>query len=115
MGDNNFSNILYTAAIAIFGALAKEINDKSTTNETLSVFFSEIILHGFSGWIVGLAANKYFGFTDLTSITIWAGIGGLFGYDMVKVLYKILVTSIANSRNVKLNESDTNPDDKNKK
>ena len=115
MHNDGFSNIIYTAVIALFGAIAKEINDKATTDETLSVFFSQIILHGFSGWIVGLCANKYLGLTDLTSITIFAGIGGLFGYDLVKVLFKIIVKTIASSRNIKLDDSDTNFDEKDNK
>lgn len=112
INDNSFSTILYTAVISFFGAICKEINDKSKDGtETFSIFFGEIILHGFSGWIVGLMANKYFGLTDLSSITIYAGIGGLFGYDLVKILLKIILTIVTNSKNVDINDITKDEDD----
>lgn len=119
MGNNGFSNIIYTMLISFFGALCKEINDKSHTSESFSIFFGEILLHGFSGWLFGLSANKYFGLTDLTVITIFAGIGGLFGYDLIKIVLKMILTTVANSKNIELDESDMNdlgkPKDYNKK
>lgn len=115
MNTNGFGNILYTAVIAFFGALAKEINDKTTTDETFSRFFGQVILHGFSGWIVGLCANKYLGLTDMTSITIFAGIGGLFGYDLIKIILKMILKVIASTRNIDLKDSDINFDEDDKK
>lgn len=88
MNEHGFFNILYTLVISYFGALCKEINDKTKQRESLSVFFGEIVLHGFSGWIFGLMANSYLKLTDITSITIFAGVGGLFGYDLVKAITK---------------------------
>lgn len=107
MNDHGFFNIIYTLVISSFGALCKEINDTSKEHESLSKFFGEIVLHGFSGWIVGLIANKYLGLTDLTSITIFAGIGGLFGFDLIKVLAKIAISVLASSKNIKMNDDDT--------
>ena len=106
MFNNGFSDIIYTLLIAFFGALCKEINDKTHTSESFPIFFGEILLHGFSGWLVGLCANKYLNLTDIRSITIFAGIGGLFGYDLVKIILKMILTTIANSRNIKLNDDD---------
>jgi hypothetical protein len=115
MNNNGFSNIIYTLMISVFGAFAKEINDKSKTNESFNIFVGEIVLHGFSGWIVGLCANKYLGLTDYTSITIFAGIGGLFGFDLVKVITKMILSTIAKSQDVELDDSDTNFDDDKRK
>ena len=62
---NGFFNILYTAIVAIAGALAKEINDKAKDKESFPVFVSEVILHGFSGWIGALLAIKYTNSMDI--------------------------------------------------
>lgn len=115
MNNNGFSNIIYTLMISFFGALAKEINDKSKTQESFNIFFGEIILHGFSGWIVALAASKYLGWEDFTSLTIVAGIGGLFGFDLMKLLLKIGLKVLASARNIKLDDSDTDFDKEQKK
>jgi hypothetical protein len=115
MNNNGFSNIIYTLMISFFGALAKEINDKSHTNESFNIFFGEIILHGFSGWIFGLLATKYLGWTDMASITIAAGIGGLFGFDLLKVVIKIATKTLESSKNLKLDDSDTDFDKEQKK
>ena len=106
MDNNGFSNIMYTLMISFFGAMAKEINDKSKTNESFSIFFGEIILHGFSGWIFALISSKYLGWTDITSLTIAAGIGGLFGFDLIKVTVKFGFKVLEGSKNVKLDDSD---------
>jgi len=108
LGNNNFSTILYTAIIAFFGAISKEINDKSKDNtESFFIFFAEVILHGFSGWIVGLFAVKYLKSSDIISITIYAGVGGLFGYDLAKVVLKTVLTIITKSNiNIDLDELD---------
>lgn len=106
MNDHGFFNIIYTLVISSFGALCKEINDKTKEHESFSRFFGEIILHGFSGWIVGLTATKGFGLNDITWITIFAGTGGLFGFDLIKVLLKLFLDILANSRNVKINDDD---------
>ena len=108
MNEHDFFNIIYTLIIASFGALCKEINDNSKQHESLSIFFGEIILHGFSGWIVGLIANKYLGLMDLTSITIFAGIGGLFGFDLIKLVGRLALSIFANSKNIKIDKDDTN-------
>lgn len=110
--DSNFFNVLYAALVSFFGALCKEINDRSRNKENLGVFIGEVLLHGFSGWVVGMTAVRWFNITDAIGLSICAGIGGLLGFDLVKVLSKILITSVANSRNVKLNEEDTNFDNK---
>ena len=115
MNDHGFFNIAYTFLISISGALAKEINDKAKGHESLSVFFGEIILHGFSGWIFGLMAQKYLGLTDFTSITIFAGIGGLFGFDLVKMVLKFALKFMAAAKNVDLKDSDLNTLDDNNK
>lgn len=115
MENNGFSNIIYTLMISFFGALAKEINDKSKTKESFNIFFGEIILHGFSGWIVALAASKYLGWEDFTSLTIVAGIGGLFGFDLLKILFKIGLRILASTKNIKLDDSDTEFDKEQKK
>ena len=97
MGDGNgFFNILYTAIVAIAGALAKEINDRAKNNESFKVFVSEVIFHGFSGWISALLAIKYSNSMDILSITIFSGLGGLFGYDLIKVIFKMVVEKIGN-------------------
>ena len=114
MNNNGFSNIIYTLMISFFGALCKEINDKSHTNESFNIFFGEIVLHGFSGWIFGLIATKYLGWTDITSLTIAAGIGGLFGFDLMKLVLKIGVKILASTKNIKLDESDVNFSDEQK-
>lgn len=106
MKDNDFFNIVYTLIISIFGALAKEINDKAKIHESLSIFFGEIILHGFSGWIFGLIAQKYLGLTDMASVTIFAGIGGLFGFDLVKLVLRLGLKILASSKDVELKDSD---------
>ena len=106
MNNHDFFNIAYTLIISFFGALCKEINDKTKQHESLSVFFGEILLHGFSGWIVGLAANKYLGLTDFTSITIFAGVGGLFGFDLVKILLRMGLKLLAAAKDVKIEDSD---------
>ena len=107
----DFSTILYTAMIAFFGAISKEINDKSKDkNESFSVFFGEVVLHGFSGWIVGLFATKFLKASDIISLTIYAGIGGLFGYDLVKIILKMILTTI--SKNNKFDETDKKDEDK---
>ena len=106
MDNNGFFNIIYTLVISYFGALCKEINDKTKENESLSRFFGEIILHGFSGWIIGLTANKYVGLSDLTSVTIFAGIGGLFGFDLLKILARLALNMFANSKNIKIDDKD---------
>lgn len=92
---NGFFNILYTAIVAIAGALAKEINDKAKDKESFPVFVSEVILHGFSGWIGALLAIKYTNSMDILSYTIFAGLGGLFGYDLIKVIFKMVVDKFA--------------------
>lgn len=92
--ENGFFNIVYTAVVAVCGALAKEINDQAKGEESFKVFIAEVVLHGFSGWIVGLIATKYLHLTDLTSITIFAGIGGLFGYDLVKILLNMVLKKV---------------------
>ena len=103
--NNSFSTILYAAIIAFFGAIAKEINDKSKDKtESFSMFFGEVVLHGFSGWIVGLIAIKYLRSTDIISITIYAGIGGLFGYDLAKVALKFILKLISNAKNIEIDD-----------
>jgi hypothetical protein len=114
MNNNGFSNIIYTLMISFFGALAKEINDKSKTNESFNIFFGEIILHGFSGWIFALITSKYLGWTDMNSLTIAAGIGGLFGFDLMKLVLKIGVKLFASAKSIKLDDSDTDFSDKQK-
>lgn len=104
MNEHGFFNIIYTLVISSFGALCKEINDTTKKHESLSIFFGEIILHGFSGWIFGLIATKYYGFTDLTSITIFAGIGGLFGFDLVKAIVKISINAYTSAKDVKMDD-----------
>lgn len=111
MNNNSFSNIIYTLMISFFGALAKEINDKSHTQESFNIFFGEIILHGFSGWIFALIAQKFLKWEDMTSLTILAGIGGLFGFQGLKVGLKFL----ANLKNIKLDDSDLDGDKEQKK
>ena len=106
MNLHDFFNIMYTLVISYFGAIAKEINDKTKEHESLSKFFGEIILHGFSGWIVGLTANKYLGLDDCTSITIFAGLGGLFGFDLLKFMFKLAISIFANSKNIKIKDDD---------
>ena len=87
MNNNDFFIIVYPLIIAFFGAICKEINDKTHDNtESFSIFFGEIMLHGFSGWIVGLYSIKYYS-SDLISITMFAGLGGLFGFELVKKIY----------------------------
>ena len=115
MDNHGFFNILYTLAISTFGALAKEINDKSKTHESMSVFFGEIVLHGFSGWIFALAATSYLGLTEFNQITIAAGVGGLFGFDLLKIVMKVGLKLIASAKDIKLNDSDLNLDDKDNK
>lgn len=100
---NGIFLMLYTAIVAIAGALAKEINDKAKTKENFTIFVSEVILHGFSGWICGLLAMKYFNVIDLISTTIYAGIGGLVGYDLVKVVFKMVVEKVSN---IKINDKE---------
>lgn len=112
--NNGFSNIIYTLMISFFGALAKEINDKSHTNESFSIFFGEIILHGFSGWIFALWMSKNFGWTDINSLTIVAGVGGLFGFDLLKIAIKIAIKSYDSSKN-NTDDSDTDSNKKPKK
>ena len=107
MNDHGFFNIIYTLVISSFGALCKEINDKTKEHESLYIFFGEIILHGFSGWIVGLIANVKLGLTDLTSITIFAGIGGLFGFDLLKFIARLAIGMYTNSKNIKMDDNDT--------
>jgi hypothetical protein len=103
--NNSFSTILYAAIIAFFGAIAKEINDKSKDKtESFPMFFGEVFLHGFSGWIVGLIAIKYLGSTDITSITIYAGVGGLFGYDLAKVTLKFILKLISNAKSIEIDD-----------
>lgn len=108
MINNDFFIIVYSLLIAFFGATCKEINDKTRDNtESFSIFFGEIMLHGFSGWIVGLYSIKYIN-NDLISITIFSGLGGLFGFHAVKMVYKRL---FPNAKNDNLDKSKDKEDD----
>ena len=102
--------------ISFFGALCKEINDKPHTNESFNIFFGEIVLHGFCGWIFALIMQKFAGWTDMTSMTIAAGVGGLFGFNLIKLVVKIGFRILANEKDVELNDSDLDKlDDEQKK
>lgn len=109
MVNNDFFIILYSLLIAFFGATCKEINDKSRdSTESFNMFFGEIMLHGFSGWIIGLYSIKYIS-NDIISITIFSGVGGLMGFQLIKVIYKRLFPDIKDSD---LEEEDKNTKDK---
>lgn len=112
---NSFSNIAYMAMIAFFGAVCREINDKSKTQESFGVFFGEIFFHGFSGWMTGLVAFKYLDFTDLIGMTLSSGVGGLFGFDLLKIIVKVGSKLLATAKDVSLNDSDLDFEKKPKK
>lgn len=114
MNNNGFSIIIYSLIISFFGAFAKETNYKSKSRESFNIFFGEIILHGFSGWIVGLGLCKYLNVTDLISITIFAGVGGLFGYNLVKLGLKISIKFLASAKNINIDDSDIDFDEEQK-
>lgn len=109
MVNNDFFIIIYTLLVAFCGATCKEINDKTHDNtESFRIFFGEIMLHGFSGWLVGLYSIKYVN-NDLITITIFSGLGGLFGFALVKKVYmRIFPSNDTNSKEDKDNGEDNN-------
>lgn len=98
-----FFKVLYICIISFFGATAKQINtdinDVATKNVTN--LFKRVFFHGFSGWLFGLAAVKYLNINDLTSITVCAGIGGLFGYDAILFLSDVAINTLIYTGKIK--------------
>ncbi|MCX8074117.1 MAG: hypothetical protein N2749_00835 [Clostridia bacterium] len=102
-----FFKVIYICLISLFGATARQINSSiDEEKKDIKILIQKVFFHGFSGWLFGLAATKYLGLSDLTSITVCAGIGGLFGYDAIKVMVNIALNTISKSTDVNKNISD---------
>jgi len=101
--DDMYS-FLWIAAVGFFAAFSKEIHDKAQAKETFQEFISEILLHGFSGWLIGIAATRFT--DDLAIITVVSGVGGLFGFTILKTLVRLAIVYGASLKNVKVDLKD---------
>jgi hypothetical protein len=106
-------SFLWIAAIGFFAAFSKEIHDRAHTKETFQEFIGEILLHGFCGWLIGIAATRFT--DDLAIITVVSGVGGLFGFTILKTLVRLAIVYGAGLKNVKVDMKDIMLDDEDKR
>ena len=111
--NNDFLTMLWIAVCGFFSAFCKEINDRAYNKETTAVFIGEIMLHGVSGTLIGIFASN---FTDkLSLITCAAGVGGIFGYNLLKVIFRYAATYYGALKDIKIELNDLEDDKHEKK
>lgn len=103
--SNDFFTMLWIMICSYFAAFCKEINDKAhNTEETVFMVISEILLHGLSGTIIGVYVSYQ---TDSVAlITCAAAVGGMFGYNLLRLLLKYVVAYGAATKNISINMDD---------
>jgi hypothetical protein len=81
-------DIAWMALLAFFTAFSKELRDYANgDDDTFLMFFSEILLNGVCGIIVGTMTLSFI--KNIPFVLACSAVGGLFGMTAVKAMFKI--------------------------
>lgn len=111
--EPEFLAIVMAITIAMFGGVARELSHFDTCFN-VKKFISNIVVSGFAGCLVGLAAPE---FEHKNIVMIVAGISGTMGISIVnycgEILKAVLKQLASNALGSKLDINDSETEDKN--